>query len=78
MSRADLERAGRNPSTKTLSSGKPPSTFRSHTRAGLELAKTQTRNLPAVSSEVNGTTEIEASSGGGKVRKSSVATHCAL
>jgi len=28
--------------------------------------------------QVNGMIEIEASSGGGKVRKSSVATHCAL
>lgn len=69
---------GREPSTRTLSSGKPPSTFRSHIRAGLESTKIQTRNLPAVSSVVNGTIEIEASSGGGKVRKSSVATHCTL
>lgn len=78
VSRAISNKHGRKISTKTLSSGKPPSAFRSHTRVGVASAKSQTRNLPAVSSEVNGTTEIEASSGGGNVKKSSVATHCAL
>lgn len=63
---------------RTLSSGKPPSTFLSHINFGGPFSTlSQIRKRPAVSSAFKGMTVIAISVGGGKVKSSSVDTHVA-